>query len=87
MSYSSTNKQERVAKALIDKMFKIAGHDVKYEDIIHRKDNWFWQWTMTEEQNKEWREWGKKYLKKQRFILPERTMTMFDLSYGLKIKQ
>ena len=41
---------EENAKILIDKMFELAGHAVKYEDIVDRKDNWFWDWTMTMEQ-------------------------------------
>ena len=45
---------------------------------------------MTEEQNKEWREWGTKYLKKQKHLVKyyaERQMAMFDLNYGLKINK
>jgi hypothetical protein len=44
---------------------------------------------MTEEQNKEWREWGIKYLKKSKHLAKyyaERQMAMFDLNYGLKLE-
>ena len=78
----------QITKALINEMFKIAGHDVKYEDIVGRKDEWYYEWTMTEEQNKQWREWGVKFIKHNMNILPklaEREMAMFDLNYGLKI--
>jgi ABC-type multidrug transport system ATPase subunit len=37
-------------------MFEIAGHSTTFEDIKGRTDNWYQQWTMTEEQNKEWRD-------------------------------
>jgi hypothetical protein len=83
------NKDEIIIEAIINKMFEIAGHTVTFEDIKGRKDNWYAQWTMTEEQNKEWREWGLKYLKKQKGLykhFAERQMAMFDLNYGLKIE-
>ena len=79
---------EEIVRTIINKMFEIAGHNVTYDDIKDRKDNWYQQWTMTEEQNKKWREWGTKYLKKSKHLVKyyaERQMAMFDLNYGLKI--
>jgi hypothetical protein len=74
-------------KDLIDKMFEIAGHPLKYEDVQGRTDNWFQQYTMTEEQNKEWRDWGVKYLRKKwNKHLAEREMAMLDLYIVLKIE-
>ena len=83
------NKDDIIVETLINKMFEIAGHSVTFEDIKERQDNWYQQWTMTEEQNKEWREWGMKYLKKQKRLVKhyaERQMAMFDLCYGLKLE-
>ena len=83
-------KQNQAVIDLVNKMFEIAGHSVTYDDIKGRQDNWYQQWTMTEEQNKEWREWGIKYIKKEKRLLKsyaDRQMAMFDLNYGLKIKQ
>ena len=80
------DKNKLVLKTLIDKMFEIAGHPLKFEDVEGRTDNWYQQWTMTEAQNKEWREWGTKYLRKQkRWVkyFASRQMAMFDLNYGL----
>jgi hypothetical protein len=80
----------QITKALINEMFKIAGHDVKYEDIVGRKDEWYYEWTMTEEQNKQWREWGAKFIKHHMNVLKtqaESEMAMFDLNYGLKVKE
>ena len=80
----------QIAKALINEMFKIAGHDVKYEDVVGRKDAWYQDWTMTEEQNKQWRDWGTKFIKHNLNVLQrqaESEMAMFNLNYGLKIKQ
>jgi hypothetical protein len=84
------DKNDIIVETLINKMFEIAGHSVTFEDIKGRTDNWYQQWTMTEEQNKEWREWGISYLKKQKRLhkaYAEKQMAWFDLMYGLKIKQ
>jgi hypothetical protein len=80
----------QIAKALINEMFKIAGHDAKFEDIATRKDEWYNEWTMTEEQNKQWIEWGTKFIKRNLNVLQrqaESEMAMFNLNYGLKIKE
>ena len=77
----------QILKELIDKMFEIAGHNVKYEDVAGREDEWYYQWTMTEAQNKEWRDWGTKFLNKKRRWgkkLASREMAMLDLYCGLK---
>jgi len=82
------DKDRLILKELIDKMFEIAGHDLKFEDVEGRKDNWFQQYTMTEAQNEEWRKWGiKLIMKKRRYnkYLADREMRMLDLYCGLKI--
>ena len=58
-------KREKASIDLINEMFKIAGHQITFEDIKGREDNWFQQWTMTVAQNEEWKLWGKKYLQKE----------------------
>tara|TARA_R110000868_G_scaffold120749_2_gene320529 strand:- start:394 stop:654 length:261 start_codon:yes stop_codon:yes gene_type:complete len=78
-----------LVETLINKMFEIAGHSVTFNDILSREDDWYCQWTMTEDQNKEWREWGIKHLRKDGKMfktLAEREMAMINLSYGLKIE-
>ena len=80
----------QISKALINEMFKIAGHNVTYEDIVGRKDQWYYEWTMTEEQNKQWRDWGTKFIKRHLNVLQrqaESEMAMFNLNYSLKIKE
>jgi hypothetical protein len=82
------DKNKLILKELIDKMFEMAGHDLKFEDVEDRKDNWFQQYTMTEAQNEEWRDWGiKLIMKKRRYnrYLADREMRMLDLYCGLKI--
>lgn len=80
-------KEEKVLTDLINKMFEIAGHDVKFEDIKDRKDAWYTDWTMTVEQNEQWKRWGIEYLRKAlrlRKIAAEKQMGWFSLNYGLK---
>jgi len=84
------NKQQEIPKNLIDKMFELAGHPLKYEDVVGRQDDWFTQYTMTQDQNDEWRKWGVEYLrKKKRWTkkMAEREMAMLDLYCGLKIEK
>lgn len=80
-------KDEQIVKALIDEMFSIAGHDIKYEDIKDRQDDWYTQWTMTEEQYNQWIEWGAEYMRKAKKLRKEKAkqaMSWFALNYGLK---
>jgi len=82
------DKGKLILKELIDKMFEITGHPLKFEDVEGRTDNWFQQYTMTEAQNEEWRNWGiKLIMKKRRYnkFLADREMRMLDLYCGLKI--
>lgn len=80
-------KSERALIDIINQMFVIAGHNVTYDDIKGRKDNWFSEWTMTEAQNKEWKDWGVAYIRKvfkTNKILAEKEMLWFNLQWGLK---
>ena len=82
------DKNQLILKELIDKMFEIAGHPLKFEDVEGRTDNWFQEYTMTEAQNEEWKEWGIKLIqKKKRYNkkYAQREMAWLDLYCGLKI--
>lgn len=84
---SREEKNQKMVRDLINKMFEIAGHNVTYDDIKDRKDEWFTEWTMTMEQNNEWKKWGREYLKKEMKMWPklvEREMEMISLMWGLK---
>ena len=80
-------KKELFVRELINKMFEIAGHDVTFDDVKDRKDDWYTQWTMTTAQNDEWKEWGIQEIRK-RFRYnkkwAEREMGMLTLMWGLK---
>jgi len=81
-------KKTDILKEVIDKMFEISGHPLKFEDVAGRTDNWYQQYTMTEAQNKEWREWGTDFIKKKcryKKEIASREMAMIDLYIGLKI--
>jgi hypothetical protein len=82
-------KTLNIAIILIDKMFEFAGHDIRFKDVEGRKDSWYSEWTMTEEQNKQWKDWGIKFIKTQLKLnkkAAETQMAMFNLNYGLKIQ-
>jgi hypothetical protein len=80
-------KNEQFIVDVINKMFEIAGHNVTFDDIKDRKDDWYTQWTMSCEQNKEWTQWGISEIKKRfRYNkeLAKRKMSMISLMWGLK---
>ena len=84
---SQQEKKEKSVIDLVNMMFEIAGHTVTFEDIKDRKDNWFQEWTMTTEQNDQWKLWGKKYLIKNLRMnakRAEREMMWASLQWGLK---
>jgi hypothetical protein len=80
-------KREQALIDIINKMFEIAGHDVTYDNIKDRKDDWYTQWTMTMNQSKEWESWGVDYLRKNlkmHKVLAEKEMRWVSLQWGLK---
>jgi hypothetical protein len=82
-----TEKRDLFLQNLINKMFEIAGHQITYDDIKDRKDDWYSQWTMTTEQNEKWKKWGIAEIKKQfryNTLTAEREMGMISLMWGLK---
>ena len=84
---SNQEKKEKSVIDLVNMMFEIAGHTVTFEDIKDRKDNWFQEWTMTTEQNDQWKLWGKKYLIKNLRMnakRAEKEMMWASLQWGLK---
>ena len=82
-----TEKRDLFLQNLINKMFEIAGHQITYDDIKDRKDDWYSQWTMTTEQNEQWKKWGIAEIKKQfryNTLTAEREMGLISLMWGLK---
>ena len=84
---SREEKRNKAVVDLINQMFIIAGHDVTYDDIKGRKDDWYTEWTMTTLQFEEWKKWGVDYLRKNLKVnkaLAEKEMMWFNLQFGLK---
>ena len=84
---SKQQKHEEFMRDVINKMFEIAGHEVTFDDIKDRQDDWFTQWTMTEAQNDEWQEWGIGEIRKRFRYNKEwakKEMGMISLMWGLK---
>ena len=84
---SRQEKSDLFIEDAINKMFEIAGHDVTFNDIRGREDDWFTQWTMTIEQNVKWNEWGVNEIKKRFRYNKEwakKEMGMITLMWGLK---
>jgi hypothetical protein len=80
-------KREQAVIDLLNQMFVIAGHNVTYEDIKGRKDNWWTEWTMTVAQGDQWMAWGVDYLRKNlklNKILAEKEMQWMNVQWGLK---
>lgn len=83
-------KDEKIVEELINKMFELAGHNVKYTDIKDRKDDWYTNWTMTEKQYDQWIEWGSEYIRKSKRLRKEKAkhaMAWFGFSFGLKFSE
>jgi hypothetical protein len=83
-------KDSSIVKELIDKMFEIAGYELGYIDMVKRSDDWYSQYTMTQEQNDQWFKWGQDLIYKRKIVptkrLAKKEMSWFNLNYGLKIK-
>ena len=72
---------------LIDKMFEIAGHPERYEDVKHI-DEWDSQYTITNAQYNEFIKWGENYLTHRLNMYSKSAkieMQWFTLAYGFKI--
>jgi hypothetical protein len=75
---------DKLLKTILNKMFELSENEVSFDEIIQRKDDWFNQYEITEDQHQRWMEWGKSYLKRK-VARPEVTMALIDASWGLKI--
>ena len=87
---SREEKREQAVINLLNQMFIIAGHNITYDDIKGRKDDWYTEWTMTTDQSKEWMKWGVTYLRKylkMNKALAEKEMMWVNLQWGLKYEE
>lgn len=76
-----------LVEILINKMFELSGHQVTYQDVLGRKDDWYNQYTMTKEQQKDWIEFGIGVIRKEMKVPKYRAkkeMDMVFINWGLK---
>ena len=78
-------------RKIIDKQFKIAKVDLKFEDVWENKiPNWYKKYTCTKEQNEKWVTWMKKYIKDNLKMTNDRAhiqAAWINMNYGLKVKK
>jgi hypothetical protein len=90
MIVRTAKKRQELLKRLVDKMFELAGHELKYEDVEDREDEWYLEYTMTQEQNQAWYAWGiREIMTTMKYSRKLATLEMgyINLSIGLKIKK
>jgi hypothetical protein len=78
---------EELLREIINVMFVIAGLVVGYDDIMARKDAWYMQWSMTEDQQDKFIEWLTGYIRKHKRYpksLAVRQAAMINLMWGLR---
>lgn len=77
-------------KKIIDKQFKIAGVDLKYEDVCDNQiPNWFMKYTYSKEDNEKWKDWTINYMKDKLKLTKDKAFietAWLNLNYGLKVK-
>ena len=77
------SKKEWLIKMLIDEMFLIAGHpDVTYEDILGRKDPWYVEYTMTWDQNQQFKKAGIEIMRREMKLVG---LESIGVSFGLPL--
>jgi len=79
---------EKIVRHLIDKMFEYAQLPQRYDDIKDRKDEWYREYTMTQEQSDSFKDYAIRYLKrelKSSYYKADTEYQWFDLMWGLKI--
>ncbi len=82
--------KENHLKKILDKQFKIAKVDFKYEDLCDNKvPNWRKKYSYTSSDNKKWKTWTQKYMKEKLKLTKDKAFIQtawIDQNYGLKIK-
>jgi hypothetical protein len=84
------DKKNVFIKDAVNEMFKISNNDVSYDDVTHENE-WYIKYSMTSEQEAEWKTWFIKELVKRRLCLSKKhannEFIWFNLNYGLTIKE
>ena len=77
----------KLVEKIINKMFELSGHDVQYQQLLGRTDDWYNQYTITEEKETEWIKFGVDAIRKDMKVpkyIAENEMRWIHVTYGLK---
>ena len=76
-------------KKIIDKQFKIAKIEVKFEDVCQKNQrDWLAKYTCSEEENKKWKNWTIDYMRNKMKLTKDKAFIeteWLDLNYGLRV--
>ena len=86
MKKTIEEKRTDFVKSALNKQFEIAGYDKKYEDCL-LMDDWFIVFSITVEQEEEFKKWFLKQYKKIFKIDGIKVYDWFHLMYGLRIAE
>jgi hypothetical protein len=79
---------QKIVEHLINKMFEYAHIPQTYNDIKDRKDEWYREFTMTQEESNAFKDYAIRYLKRELktgYYKADTEYQWFDLMYGLRI--
>ncbi len=79
---------QKIVKHLINKMFEYAHIPQTYDDVKDRKDEWYREFTMTQEESNAFKDYAIRYLKRELktgYYKADTEYQWFDLMYGLRI--
>lgn len=79
---------QKIVKHLINKMFEYAHIPQTYDDIKDRKDEWYREFTMTQEESNAFKDYAIRYLKRELktgYYKADTEYQWFDLMWGLRI--
>ena len=75
-------------KKILDKQFKIANLDLKYEDVCNNQTpNWLTKYSYTPEDNEKWKNWTMKYMREKMKLTKDKALietAWIDLNFGLR---
>jgi uncharacterized protein YhdP len=75
-------------KKIIDKQFKIANLDLRYEDVRDNQiPNWYHKYTYSSEDNEKWKNWTMRYMREKMKLTKDKALietAWIDLNYGLR---
>jgi hypothetical protein len=75
-------------KKILDKQFKIANLNLKYEDVCNdQAANWVTKHSYAPEDNEKWKNWTMKYMREKMKLTKDKALietAWMDLNFGLR---